>query len=495
MLVMFGKVLSFEFLPVDDDLYVFGQATTGWFEASWRERLLTPSIGYPTPLPTALHAVVFRFFGATPGAFHALNLVFHFGTVLLLAPLLRLLVGEWRAATMVTALWAFHPIAAEPVAWISQLKDVVMTFGVVAAALGTAQVWSGRRWGWGLVLLGTLVALASKPTGVVVGPLLGVMVLAHVEQGARRRALLVFAGAATLLGLLVTFASYDEHSRFGGHAGETDRIARMVAAAFQQVQNVVVPVDLAPRYPFKGAPFEAWPVIIFLTALIGFAAAKWRTAAPTAAFGLAWLVLAYAPTSNVIPLARFTSVSYGYLPTIGLAIVGAHWLANAERRRGRLHAGFVVALVVLSFGAVRSLEVYRNGASLTWEMVQREPDDGFARMKFAQVLYLAGKYEDAREVFESSNPELYGTVLPFPPRWPLSYCRLGETERCDELFAVALNRPAPEETSAAREFQYIADAWAAELRAEGRDVPSGLPELADERLRAAMRAAAEREAP
>jgi hypothetical protein len=54
---------------------------THWLTASWRDRLLTPAMGYPTPLPTLLQFVTMHRGG--PSRTHVLSLLVHLANVLL----------------------------------------------------------------------------------------------------------------------------------------------------------------------------------------------------------------------------------------------------------------------------------------------------------------------------------------------------------------------------------------------------------------------------
>jgi len=63
-------------------------------------------------------------FKLNPGAHHFVNVFFHAAnTALLFALLFRLTRKIWAAA-FVAALFAWHPLHVESVAWVSERKDV-----------------------------------------------------------------------------------------------------------------------------------------------------------------------------------------------------------------------------------------------------------------------------------------------------------------------------------------------------------------------------------
>ena len=63
-----------------------------------------------------------------PGAHHLVNVLFHTANAVLLLVLLLRLTGKVWPAAFVAALFAWHPLHVESVAWISERKDVLSTF-------------------------------------------------------------------------------------------------------------------------------------------------------------------------------------------------------------------------------------------------------------------------------------------------------------------------------------------------------------------------------
>lgn len=104
-----------------------------WWSSTWTERLLTPEIGYPIPLPTFVQAHI-RFLA--PDAYltvlHGLSVALHLTCAILIFRLLH----HWnsqRTAALTTSLWVVHPAMVETVAWLTNLKTLLATlFSLVA---------------------------------------------------------------------------------------------------------------------------------------------------------------------------------------------------------------------------------------------------------------------------------------------------------------------------------------------------------------------------
>jgi len=90
---------------------------------------------------------------ATPG-YHLVNILLHAASALLLVKVLRRLEvpGAWLAG----ALWALHPVQAESVAWMSELKNTLSGLCYLGSALAYLRFDRERKGAFYLVSLGCL---------------------------------------------------------------------------------------------------------------------------------------------------------------------------------------------------------------------------------------------------------------------------------------------------------------------------------------------------
>ncbi len=129
-LAVYGQTLFHGFVDFDDPDYVTKnshvQAGLTFSGILWAFR--TGHACNWHPLTWLSHMADCQLYGLSPGGPHFTNLIFHTANVLLLFVLLfRLTGGLWRSA-IVAALFAWHPLHVESVAWISERKDVLSTF-------------------------------------------------------------------------------------------------------------------------------------------------------------------------------------------------------------------------------------------------------------------------------------------------------------------------------------------------------------------------------
>src|SRR5437762_642564 len=127
------------------------------------------AVYYPLVLTTfwALH----KFVGLSPWPYHLLNVVMHAGSALLLWRVLRQL--EVRGAWFGAALWALHPVMVQSVAWVTELKNtqscVFYLLSIFCFLKWDAERTSDRArwWRFGLAFLFFVMAIASKPSTVM----------------------------------------------------------------------------------------------------------------------------------------------------------------------------------------------------------------------------------------------------------------------------------------------------------------------------------------
>ena len=125
-LLVYLPVCRYNFLVYDDDDYVTNnpvvQSGLTWAGVEWA--FTTAHASNWHPLTWLSHMLDCELFGLNPGAQHLVNVLFHAANaVLLFALLLRLTQALWPSA-FVAALFAWHPLHVESVAWISERKDV-----------------------------------------------------------------------------------------------------------------------------------------------------------------------------------------------------------------------------------------------------------------------------------------------------------------------------------------------------------------------------------
>jgi tetratricopeptide (TPR) repeat protein len=140
-LLCYWPVTAHPFVSFDDHRYIYEnphvKAGLTWAGVVWAFR--TGYAGNWHPLTWISHMGDCQLYGLNPAGHHLTNLLFHLANTLLLFLLLQRMTGPlWRSAC-VAALFAWHPLHVESVAWASERKDVLSTFFFMLTLLAYAK--------------------------------------------------------------------------------------------------------------------------------------------------------------------------------------------------------------------------------------------------------------------------------------------------------------------------------------------------------------------
>ncbi|HZL80174.1 MAG TPA: glycosyltransferase family 39 protein, partial [Candidatus Limnocylindrales bacterium] len=339
-LAAYLPVTQFNFLNYDDDEYVTENQVVqdGLTLAGVKWAFTTGRASNWHPLTWLSHMTDCELFKLNAGAHHFINVIFHAANAaLLFVLLLRLTKKNWPSA-FVAALFAWHPLHVESVAWIAERKDVLSTFFALLTLLSYAKFVqeNSRRHFWSALFYFTL-GLMSKPMLVTLPfvlllldfwPLqrfpLSRLRSASARQAAFRFQLLsektpffLLAAASCLITFLV------QHS---GHAVATldqvppgFRLENAAVATVRYLQKIIWPAPLAVFYPL--APIPTATLVLAATALVFIFAATWlaRNRNPCWLVGWLWFLGTLVPVIGLVQVGGAAMADrYTYIPSIGI---------------------------------------------------------------------------------------------------------------------------------------------------------------------------------
>ncbi len=164
--LLYTPSAGFGFINCDDDVYVFNNehVSSGLKLNNVIWAFSGPHASNWHPLTWVSHMADCQLFGLNPGPPHLVNALLHSANALLLfLALLRLTGLLWRSL-VVAALFAFHPLHVESVAWVAERKDVLSAFFGFLTILAYQSYVKQRSLGrYALVALFFTLGLMSKP--------------------------------------------------------------------------------------------------------------------------------------------------------------------------------------------------------------------------------------------------------------------------------------------------------------------------------------------
>jgi protein O-mannosyl-transferase len=126
-LALYTPVLTHQFLRYDDQQYVTEnphvQAGLSWSGVVWAFKSFYATNWHP--LTWLSHMLDCQLFGLNPAGHHFVNALLHTANTVLLFVLLRRITGRWWPSAAVAALFGWHPLHVESVAWVAERKDVL----------------------------------------------------------------------------------------------------------------------------------------------------------------------------------------------------------------------------------------------------------------------------------------------------------------------------------------------------------------------------------
>lgn len=355
-------------------------------------------------------------FGVRPGAHHLVNIGFHSINALLLLSVLCVLTGSlWRSAA-VAALFALHPLHVEPVAWISQRRELLSTtFFLLVLALYNSYARTRVRTTFGLLVVVYALGLMAKPM-LMTTPLLLLLLDAwpldrmRVGSGPRRDAIVSLVREKLPLFLLAVTAAlvalYAQHQA-GALVSQASlptelRVFNAALSAGKYLMKTVWPFDLAVFYPYPAGPFSNTGALLSLAALaaISILVAFLRLRYPFAAVGWCWFLLSLLPVIGFVQIgSQALADRYTYLPLTGLFIAASWSLPSAKTRRGT--ASFLLPLFgilgcgLLGAASFSQVRYWRESRTLFSHALEVTRDNALAENNLAAALSDEGNLKQA----------------------------------------------------------------------------------------------------
>ena len=425
----------------DDDAHVVNSrpvVSPDGLAAIWLEPGSVPQY---YPLTHSSFWLEYRIWGENPLGYHAVNILLHAVSVLVLWRVLAGLglPGAWLAA----ALFAVHPVHAESVVWISERKNTLSGLFALASTWAWFCWWrsepgAGRRCWWlsGLLVVG---ALLSKTVTVTVPAAWLVICWWRGGRIGRRECL----GALPMLLLTVPaglMTIWTEQNHIGaGHLdlglSSFDRLLVAGRALWFYAGKLFWPGDLVfiyPKWSIDSNLFVQW--LYPLGAVMAFAVLWWQRArlgrGPLAA------VLLFAGTLSpalgfidIYPMQfSFVADHFQYLASIPL-LACASWLVTTGWHASR---GSLLVLVLAGMTFVRC-GVFHDTGTLWRDTVAKNPRSPLALTSLGNQLGETGLHELA----ERRHRQAIDIDPRFPDAWVNLAVELQNQGRGDEAFRVA----------------------------------------------------------
>ena len=426
-----------EFTNYDDNDYVTAnpnvQAGLTWAGVKWA--FTTGHAGNWHPVTWLSHMTDVTLFGMNPGAHHFVNVIFHAANAALLFVLLFRLTKKLWPCALVAALFAWHPLRVESVAWVAERKDVLSTFFALLTLLSYAKAVmsdecsvKGGRPHASLVTRHYFLALFFFALGLMAKPMLATLPcvlllldfwpLQRFPLSAFRFPLLLEKlpfFALAVASCVITFIV--QHS---GQAVATlaqipilYRLENAPVAAARYLLKMFCPVNLAVIYPLNRIATSEF--IFALAALVLISALAWRgrNVCPYFLMGWLWFLGTLTPVIGIVQVGSASMADrYTYLPGIGILMAVVFTLAAAAETNTFLKKISLPLAVVVLAAAVGLTEMqlphWRNSETLFRHTVAVTVNNDVAHVDLGAALNVQGRTDEALAEYRAAvriNPD------------------------------------------------------------------------------------------
>lgn len=416
-LLLFAPVGGFDFIIFDDQEYVAANphlnrgftgdgvvwAFTKSHSANWH------------PLTWLSHMLDCQLWGLQAGPHHWHNVILHALNAVLVFGWLRAATGRTLGSWFVAALFAWHPLHVESVAWVSERKDVLSTFwGLISLWCYTCHQQSAvnpagkrpMRCYW-LAVVSFALGLMSKPMLVTWPFVLLLLDFWPLQRWDREPARQLLREkwpflALSFLSCLVTFLVQST-------AGATSklnlvsidyRLGNAVNSYALYLWQTIWPRDLLVFYPC--GELIVWRVALAFVLLLVLSVLIWRCRRqlPWAGWGWCWYLGTLVPVIGLVQVgSQALANRYMYIPSIGI-FIGLVWsaefiLQKYQVRRLWLPVGMSGILLGCMLQTATLLPRWKDSISLFQPVCAAFPEAYFAHLNLGLAYSNEAKYPEA----------------------------------------------------------------------------------------------------
>jgi tetratricopeptide (TPR) repeat protein len=417
-LILYWPVTTFPFTDYDDMFYVYANPNVinglSWEGLKWVWTAFVVANWHP--LTMLSHMADSSIYGRFAGGHHLTNLLIHTANVLLIWRLFQRLTKSFWSGALIAALFAWHPLNVESVAWIAERKNVLSTFFLILTLRAYLDYVEKPGPGKYALALGLFaLGLMCKPMLVTLPCILLLLdywplrrVNVEVSAVKNWRGLLLeklpfffLAGAAIVVTLMA--------QRSGGAVKSLRevplalRALNMPVAYVTYIAKTIWPVNLCISYPLpEKLPVLAAAVSSVLLAGMTGLVFRWRLRFGWTVTGWFWFLGTLVPVIGIVQVgSQALADRYAYVPLLGLFLLAACGLCELTRLKPQFRLIVVTLtclfLVSCLFLTRQQIMYWRNSVELFKHAIAIEPDNPYIHEMLGATLSGNGERNEAIE--------------------------------------------------------------------------------------------------
>lgn len=395
------------------------------------------------PVIMSAYSLLVHIFGKVPWPFHALNILFHGLSGVLIAAILKKIIpaAGITACVLAATLWTVQPLAVEQILSAVGAADPMSMFWMLAALLamiklleqplpnpalprdggGEKQKNAGPKCRQIFYLIFSAFALLSKENAITV-PALSILFHLCLRREGRAPALNISSFAKIHLpgwGLAALYAvSRLTLLDFGGTLNfyrQSNVYTENFFCRFFTFLSVLGKGLLVIFAPYDLHPERSWPVFcgffnpnvwlpaVILAGLAVWVITAWRKKETALLCGLGWFLVSYAPTSNL--LSKINAIFWDhwfYTPSFGIVFILLYLREKSGFFKKIFPWAAVACVLILSLITRKNSANWRSQETYSRYILSYEPNSAPHWNNLAIALSDRGEINSAIDAYRNS---------------------------------------------------------------------------------------------
>lgn len=435
---LYFPVFSFAFLHYDDHLYIYENIyVQKGLSLSFFTSFLTAKYDlYWIPTTLLSHAIDWQIYSNWAGGHHLTNLLLHILNIVLLFFVFRKMKISSTLAFLIAAIFAWHPVQVEPVAWVTLRTDLLRTFFMLGALhLYLSYIERGKLHFLSYSLILTLLSLTSKPTYVILPLIFFIFDFWPLNRSEtfKKRLLekIPFFILSAIYCIVLKYQNISQSMNARADYPITMSIANIAHAYWEYISLFFYPAKLSILFLHSNeGALIFFPIALTLAALTVFFFLK-RASLPFVWAGWCLFGIGLLPviSSTAIGL-KWIACRYLYWPLVGLSIMSI-WTFKSiiELFPKTLKLISILCLGGLIITSSLYLKSWKNTLAIFTQALSVDPANWRAHIVVAHSLEPLGLYKEAAEHLEKAVQLSPEAIERFS--WLDFYCLAQEAWRSD----------------------------------------------------------------
>lgn len=401
--LVYSSAVNNDFTNWDDNNYITSNPHIKDFSKEGLNYLLTERTGLGgTRLTLVSFWIDYHFWKLNPMPYHLENILWHILNTILVFFLFIRLNNNRRVSLIVAVLFAVHPMHVESVAWISERKDVLFTFFLLASLHSYISYLRIEKTGYRIIcwflFTGFFYLSWHSKFSAIVLPFLLFLIDFYLKRKfswliiAEKLPILFFLGWEVhrmAFGSVTHMPVQNLKKVYESHPTDSFNIYdKTLLASYSLIYYLMkffLPVNLSAIVPYpvkiKGSfpdlYFQSFILSIILSILLLVLIIRFWKKGQAYIFGFLFFMVSLAPFLHYISIKGVVVVAdrYTYVPYIGMSFLVAlffdHLLKGKYRLQGWLILGSVI--VLLSYLSFERNKVWKNNITLFTDVLEKNP--------------------------------------------------------------------------------------------------------------------------